>query len=159
MVVKIYANNTVKTRRDIEKSKKKSDLDQLKALIYKRNEEMVAFFGGAIENGMSYIKNYKKEHLISMKQISFDPFNWQETWEVKEKDLLFILVIGRDMSSLGIEVIYINSIQMEYKGIVSHVGGNTYSELGISTGYDQTKKFFKLLTDYSKNISIKKVKK
>ena len=119
---------------------------------------MKAYFG-ANGSEVGYIREYKEKHLISLKQIGFDPFNWEERWEIKEKDLSFIIKMGRELTSSGIEMVYINQIEVRYKGISTYLGRNVYNTIGISSGHDEIIKFFRLLTNYLSNLPKKEVKK
>lgn len=159
MVIRVYSNNDTKTKREIEKNKKTSDFNKMKTLIIQRNDEMRYYFGSLNDNSMGYIKKYKEKNLISLKQVEIDPFNWQEKWEIKEKDLSFVLEVTRKVTSLGVEMVYVGQIQVKYRGISTILGGNMYDYLNVSEGHDQITRFFRLLTNYSNNLPIKKVKK
>jgi len=161
MVVKVYINGSMKTRREIAKAKKKGDYAKLKDLIYDMNNEV----RNGLNNNQSrqtgyakFVKNYRK-NLKSIKQISFDPLNKYEIWEIKDRKLIFTISLSREIGSLGFENVYINSVWAEYRGIKVNVSGNLYSELGLSGGHSETMMLFKLLTDYTREIIKKEVKK
>lgn len=149
-------------KREISKGKRKGDYEKFKESIRIRNNEFRECYDENRRNTsvlLDYIKRYKKNILISIKQISFKPIDKSEAWEIKEKRISWSIVISREISNLGIEILHINSILAKYKNIHVYLGGNLYSELHIRDGYSQTRRFFKSLTDYSKNIIVKEVKK
>lgn len=162
MVVKVYANNSAKTRREISRASKSGEYQTLSDLFYGISEEARSGLQdnpSRITGYAKFIKGYKKRRLLSIKQISFDPINKVETWAIKDKRLLFTINISREIGELGIENIYINSMWAHYKSIRININGHLYSEMGLSGGYNEIIRLFRLLTDYTKEINRKEVKK
>jgi len=163
-IVRTFLNNDAKMNRNVENSGKKEDADAFKKIIEYRSKDIRNSLSDN-QNGRRYspayaqfIRAYKDNFLISLKQISFDPISRNETWEIEEKDLFTEINLSREIGQLGIENIYINVVVYKYKGLVTTVGQNMFNGLKIRDCYNQTIRFLRLLTDYTKEVNIKENK-
>ena len=160
--IRMFANNVAKQRREIEKGKKKADVEELKALIINRNNEIRQYLSQNSDGRRysptyaKYIKYFKEKLFVSLKQLSFDPINRNELWELKDKKLCTLILLGREIGQLGIENIYINVVEHRYKGMMTRVTSDMFRSLGINDGYNQMTRFLRLVTDYTREISTKK---
>lgn len=163
-IVRTFLNNEAKMKRNIENNGKKKDAIDFREIVIRRSELLRASLSDN-QNGRrfspayaQFVRTYKDNSLVSLKQISFDPISKNETWEIKDKELFTTLNVSREIGGLGIENIYINNVVYKYKGLVTTIGQNMYNNLGIRDAYNQMTRFLVLLTDYTKEIDIKKDK-
>ena len=149
----MYANNTAKTKREIVRHKKQVAYEKMKAFLHIRNGEFRSYCQNnreGLPETIAYVEKFRKENLTSIKQVSFNPTEKVEEWEVKDHFLTWVIRIYREILSIGVEKIQVNNVLARYSGIEVYIGNNLYSELNTREGYGQTIRFFSILTDYSK---------
>lgn len=151
----MYCNNTPRTKRSMKKEGKDVEYAEFRSIFNERADEWNTYFryiDGRATNLTQYIKIYKKQQLITLKQVFFNPIDKIEGWEIKDKKLSFRHIFAREISQRGIEMLYTHSISVIYKNIEIQLGNLLWKEFGLLTVYQEVNKFFRMLTNYKKEV-------
>lgn len=151
----IYSNNTSKTKRSMKKEGKDVEYAEFRSIFSERAGEWKTYFryiDGRTTNLTRYIKIYKKQQLITLKQVFFSPIDRIEGWEIKDKKLSFRHILVREVNQRGIEMLYTHSISVVYKNIEIQLNNPLWEEFDLLGVYQEVSKFFRMLTNYKKEV-------
>ena len=161
MPIKIFTNNNVKMNRSLKSSGGDVLYSEFAKLFRERAKEWHEYFlwsNGERRNKMvQYIKFYKKERLLGLKQTYFSPVDYTECWEIREKDFTFTHTISRESGVKKIESLMTNRLSVEYKNIRIDISNRMFDAFRLGDIYNEVFRFFKVLTDYSEEYPVKEM--